>query len=47
MIHDEYIVRMCTITVQANVQKYIEISLYTKWALHVSDSHVKYKFKII
>lgn len=30
MTHDGYIIRMCTITVQTNVQKYIKISLYTK-----------------
>jgi hypothetical protein len=43
MIHDAHIIRMNTITVQTNAQKYIKISLYTQRALRVSASHVKYK----
>ena len=43
MIHDAFIILMNIIMVQTNAQKYIKISLYTKWALHVSASHIKHK----
>jgi hypothetical protein len=43
MIHGACIIRMNTIMLQTNAQKYNKISLYKQWALHVSSSQVKYK----